>query len=213
MRQTIAGFLTAGFFGVIVLGGAYGLGKKSPSVPLTTFATGGSDVKGSRGFPIPTPTAVPTPEIFHQNVHSPDGTKQIMLTRISRGNGSATYEVGDADISGKDAVVLYTASVPVAARLSLPPNSWSPDNSYVYIYASESAVLVYRADGKPFPGGETARDVTADFHDKVSGKALRDVTGWDDAELLHVFTSLPDGSRSNPYWYDVVSRTFTGLPR
>lgn len=161
----------------------------------------------------PTPAATPPP-LKATSVHSPDGTMKVDMRQVSEVSGSVTYSVFTSLVGGANQHILYVATPPSGATITIPANSWSPDNAFVFIKSQTSlgmTFFVFHADGSVF--GDTTKyiDVGVLFKDQLPDLVLTDVTGWDSQNLLHVFTSAKDGTRGSSYWFDVDSSTFIEL--
>lgn len=160
---------------------------------------------------------IPTPKVplsKLQTVYTPDGTKKIVASGTPVDSTTESYVVTTSDPHGDHRVVLYQTSEEVGTRLILPQNSWSPDNRYVFLIKNKQSVLtvlVFSADGKEFSESTPYINLSTDFEKRLPSLTLRDVTGWDDNQLLHVMTSDKTGQRSSSYWFDVPSRSFIQL--
>ena len=97
--------------------------------------------------------------------------------------------------------------------MMLPANSWSPDNKYVFVQKKENGIIdsfVLKASGEPFVKTEQYLDVRALFEQHKTKYTLKDATGWDAPELLHITTV--NGSEKGPsYWFEIPSKAFLQL--
>ncbi len=159
---------------------------------------------------IPTPT--PTPTIKSQtttsvsDVHSADGTMILTMQKTINSSGISSYSFLVSSPNDKN-VLVYSKNLTNGA-ISLPANSWSPDNKYFFIKESDAGIdnyLVFKADGANFTNGDLLIDVVPLYTAKVQNYDLRDITGWDAPGLLHVLTTGPS------FWFDIGSRAFLQL--
>ncbi len=162
------------------------------------------------------PVSVPSTHVTTtlSDVHAPDGTRKLTMKRVTLTATESAYVVTTSDISGANRTVLYQTVLPVSDDLILPPNSWSPDNKFVFVKITSPqglSVQVFQSNGEAFGDGQPAVDVSQIFHEKLPDVALRDVTGWDDPSLLHVMTYAADKSIGFSYWFDMWGRNFIEL--
>lgn len=150
-------------------------------------------------------------------VHSPDGTRNLTMTEtVSPGATSSSYTFTVTDMETGATHVIYETREPKASVLSLPANSWSPDNKMVFVLGSSgdvSSAFVLNADGSAFADGSRFIDVGTLFSARLPDLTIRAVTGWDDPWLVHVTTRTADGQAGQSYWFDVSTRSFLGLNR
>ncbi len=146
----------------------------------------------SNSTPVAPPVLATTPK--ETEVKNLDGTHTLIL------NGDGSIFISD----DKGRRFLYSGT-----HLSLPPNAWAPDNSYVFVKQTEPAVtyLVFKTSGEPFSDTEKYLDVAALFGQKQPQRTLKDATGWDGVGLIHIKSDGPS------FWFDVASRSFLQLSR
>lgn len=160
-------------------------------------------------------TPAPTSHPVSQNIEvdSPDGALKFIENRELMSNGGIHYRFRTFTATG-DSHLLYEGILPVGEELSLPDNSWSPDNSYVFIMRRglfDLTAFVFHADGTAFPDGQPFIDMSVKFNDQLSALTLRNVTGWDGPGLLHVFTFNADKTKGPSYWFEVYDQAFIEL--
>lgn len=129
--------------------------------------------------------------------NSPDGKKILTMKKASSGN-EITYTFSDAD------TVVFTRIVNQATTLSIPFNSWSPDDKYFFVKETTPNTTNYYV----YPS-ET--NITDFFTQKLPNSKLVDVTGWASPTLLIVNTNKMDGGVSYSYWFDITSKSFIQL--
>lgn len=157
------------------------------------------------------PVLTPTPKI--QNVHSGDGTKNLSL-REGRDTqtGTKTYTLVASDVEGGNTHTILTTSVPSDETVSLPYNSWSPDNKYVFVQTTAPAqFLVLKASGEAFADEKQYLEVGPVFVDKKTGNTLSEVTGWASPTLLILTSTTASGERGPSYWFEVPSKVILQL--
>lgn len=160
------------------------------------------------------PTPVITPEIETSSQLSPDGTKKLTLTAKTNADLTKTYTFSSSNITDTSLEPLYRTTLPGDVSMHIPFNTWSPDNTYVFIQqttASESGAVVMRADGKPFQDGQQYLDVTSVFSAKDTGNTYQETTGWASETLLIMNTTQPNKEKGPSYWFEVPSKVITQL--
>ena len=167
----------------------------------------------NQGAPVTTlPAVAPSNQIY--DIHSPDGTKTLVLVSLPSSDGSITYAIHTSDVGGANAKKIYALTLGKGSSVNLSPNSWSPDNAFVYFTVKTPGgeqVLIVQADGTVFGDGQTSIDLAALFGSYTTEFTFREVTGWDAPGLLHVFTYNADGTKGPAFWFDVASRSFIEL--
>ena len=155
----------------------------------------------------PLPLATPTP-VKPIEVHSIEGSLKLIMQEKTLPEGINTYTFFVADITGENQRLLFTKTASGSGTMTIPANSWSPDNKYVFLRESENGsihVLVFKASGQAFADGQKYLDVIDLFAKRLTTEFITDVTGWDAPALLHVKAS------SFSYWFDIDSRSFLQL--
>ncbi len=111
-------------------------------------------------------------------------------------------------------ITLPTGDLSSSSTISLSFNSWSPKDEYVFVKLANSGgtdFLVFKASGIAFGENENFLAVTALFDKNHSDLKIKDITGWDADNLLHVLTIHEDNSKGPNFWFDVPSRSFIQL--
>ncbi len=115
------------------------------------------------------------------------------------------------DGSSTNEYALYTAKVQNPDNLSIPFNTWSPDNKYLFIQKNENGALVFKASGESITSDQTFFDVGDIFKDKVKNVVPKVVTGWASLTLLIVNTVKEDHTKGPSYWFEVPSQAIIQL--
>ncbi len=151
----------------------------------------------------------PTPAVSiseREEVRSPDGSMKIIMQKTKAGNGITSYSFF---VTGPETSMfeIYSKTL-TTGEMSVPLNSWSPDHKYLFITENDGNVdnyLVFKSTGKVFVDGKAYIDFRSHYTLKMTEFSLKDVTGWDAPDLLHVRTSGP------PYWFELGSNAFYRL--
>jgi hypothetical protein len=147
---------------------------------------------------------------LRNEVHSGDGTMTLIRKVELKSGQPQTYAFRVAHLTGdKNELPLFTRTAAAGPELSIPLNSWSPDNKYVYLQEKDATgqlnYLVFKATGEPWGNGEPYLDVRSYFTKKLAKSTLREATGWASPIFLNVVTN--EGAA---YWFDVTALAFWG---
>ena len=159
---------------------------------------------------IPAPQ-LPQPQVTSQI--SPDGTRELTMTVLPNNDLEKTYTFATMDADGGNQQIIYTATHS-AQTMSIPFNTWSPDNKYVFLTESTSSgtkALVMRADAQPVTETESNIDAAAVFDANTTGNVYQETTGWASDTLLIINTTLQDGSKGPSYWLEIPIKAVTQL--
>lgn len=163
----------------------------------------------------PSVTPSPVPANQKAEVHSPDGLVKVVLQKEVT-DGVARYTVTTSDIDGSNPVIILAKSTLTSESITIPANSWSPDDKLLFLkdeISTASSARVFKASGETFTAGEQYLDVNALFDAKKTGFTISDVTGWDSPTLLHIYTMADATTLGPAFWFDVPSKSFLRLAR
>lgn len=154
----------------------------------------------------------PTPAMQSSVVTSSDGIMKMTL-HTTKAQTTTTYTVTVSDQSGANLKQLFSTTLPQGSTLSIPANSWSTDNKYVFLLekaADGPHVLVFKASGEQFANGQQFLDVVALFNAKITTHTFAEATGWASPTLLVINTA--DSANPGPsYWFEIPSLSFIQL--
>lgn len=171
---------------------------------------------------IPTPTAVPvldknttptvafTPTGSTTSQISSDGTRTVVLNTITNKDSSTTYNVS----TDNNTQVIFSKTLPSGSSISIPYNTWSPDNTYFFIQendGTQTIIMVFNGNGQTFANGQSFLDLTGVFAQDEPDALFAAATGWASDNLIIILTKNPDGSESTSYWFGVPDESVTPL--
>jgi hypothetical protein len=143
------------------------------------------------------------------SVSSPDGKMVLTMKKEKVENGtkfSFSLEESESGINYD----LYARTVLTEGSFSVPANTFSPDNKYVFL--KEETVgkvnyIVFSIDQSPdFP------IVFSDlFNEKYDGYTITDATGWGGVNLIVFNTDKVEGGTGPSFWFEVPSKAFIQL--
>ncbi len=161
-----------------------------------------SQPSGSLSAPPPVPVvraAEPTV------VGSPDG-KMSLIMRKEKGNDTVTYKFTLKDEASGAQKEIFAKTEAAGATLSIPDNTFSSDNKYVFLKETGPSGVVYLVltETQNF-------DVSSLFTAKYQNYVIADATGWAGPTLLVINTNKVDGGTGPSFWFDVASHSFIQL--
>lgn len=168
-------------------------------------------------FPPEVPTTIPT-DIFPSAMEevvmdSPDGKMTLILKSQKRENYT-DYSFFTSDKTDSAVRLIFNKKEISSERITIPYNSWSPDNEYFFIEEFTPGInnyYVFFASGKNFADNQQYLDIQTLFLEKVTGFTITEMTGWAASNLLIVNTKVSEGDEKASFWFDVKSQRFIKL--
>ncbi|HZE86968.1 MAG TPA: hypothetical protein VE090_02055 [Methylomirabilota bacterium] len=163
----------------------------------------------------PTPTAPPPPQVDSSSQTSPDGTKKLTMTITSKNDADTkSYIFTTTDADGSNQQQIYTAILPPTESLTIPFNTWSPDNKYIFLQHNTkegNEALVLRANGEPMTETDQSFNAATLFAARGTPYTYQETTGWASETLLIFNTTNADGTKGPSYWLEVPSKAVIQL--
>ncbi len=197
--------LLIAFFALIIIGGLVFYYNPSSARPFIQIAKEpAAETTFTQAFNFS--PAVEEKKITTLETRSPDGSMKLTMQKTKNTDSSTIYSF---IVAGPQtpSVEIYTKTL-TAGAMSVPLNAWAPDNKHFFIAEDDGVLenyLVFKATGQAFEEGAPYIDFRAHYNKKMTEFSLRDVTGWDAPDLLHVRTSGP------AYWFELGSNAFYRL--
>jgi hypothetical protein len=146
---------------------------------------------------------------------SPDGKKQLKMIITTNKDSSKTYSLTTTDADGTNQQEIYSVIyMDTADSMSIPFNTWSPDDKYVFIThigVSGTEAIVFKANGEPITGTEPSINATEIFKTKITNNLYDETTGWASETLLLINTKTPAGGKGTSYWLEVPTKAIIPL--
>ena len=156
--------------------------------------------------PTPTPTPSNLPVITQTtSVDSPDSLESVVLEKTTK-EGENNYSLYVLNKEDNFKIFLFSKKTELNFDISIPFNTWSPDNRFVFIKEPRKTFLVWDTEGE-----EQSSNVSELFKAKYEDLILADVTGWAAPDLLIVNTKTEAGDIGPSLWFDVKSKSFIAL--
>lgn len=140
-------------------------------------------------------------------VDSPDG-KVTLAMKITKSGSGVTYSFSALE------KVIFEKTVDSSISFSIPGNTWSPDDKYVFLKevgpVSVNFFVLSAAKDSSQQDDQTA-SISNLFAVKYPDLTIKDVTGWGGINLVVVNSNNMDGSRGSSFWFDAPSHSFIQL--
>jgi hypothetical protein len=109
---------------------------------------------------------------------------------------------------------IFSAMVGSSTYFSIPSNTWSPDNKYVFLKETTPAGFSFfalSATGDPSTQNEQTANITDLFAAKYPSLKINDATGWGGMNLI-VFNTLNTGGSVGPsFWFEMPDHAIIQL--
>lgn len=164
-------------------------------------------------FLTPTPTIIIPSPIQITSMDSPDGTRTLTMER-QQIKDHFRNSFFTSIKSEKTKQLIFRKEEVLSQNLSIPYNTWSPDNIYVFIKEATPTInnyYVFFTSGNSFPDSSQYLNIQSLFEKKVSDYTILDVTGWAAPNLLLVNAKKNQSEKKVSFWFDVTSQSFTLL--
>jgi len=152
------------------------------------------------------PPAVPIAQASEAiTIGSPDG-KMSLTVKQQREGEMSTFTFTLKDEATGVWKEIFTKTVPSGVNMSIPDNTFSSDNKYVFLKEEGSDTTSYIVIT---PSG--ILDTSGMFEAKYEDFVITDVTGWAGPTLLVINTDKKEGGKGPSFWLDVASKSFIRL--
>lgn len=158
--------------------------------------------------------AEPQSKISTSSQISPDGAKNLTMKVMKNSDGTKTYDFLVSDGNGSDEQLVFSKTLDSSASITIPFNTWSPDNKYFFIEENlnnNKSVYVFKSMGAEFAEGESYIDVTDIFMKKDTGNNFDLATGWASETLIIINTKKQNDTKGPSYWFEVPTKAVIQL--
>jgi len=159
------------------------------------------------------PPVVKADELLETMVGSPDGKLSLKM-REEKGETDTTYSFMIMDLVKGSEKEIFWKKVPLGTTLSIPLNTFSPDDKYIFLKETGEGGIGYlllSASGTPLDKDALTLEISGLFLDKYPDYIITDVTGWGGVNLIVINTDKSDGGTGPSFWFDVSSHSFIQL--
>ena len=155
--------------------------------------------------------ASPSPEPILSAV-SGDGEVNLEM-RQTKGVETNTWTL-TASRAKETAKTIWWQVLPQDISMSIPFNTVSPDNKYLFLKqtkADKTRYLVLRVSGEPIMAESRAVEFAEEFESKYPEYVITEATGWGGINLIVFNTDKVEGGTGPSFWYEVPSGAFIRL--
>ncbi len=146
----------------------------------------------------------PTPNPNSQTVTSPDGK---MTLKMIRQKGQNDWEW----IVFADDKQIFSVNLPEDTTLTVPFNTFSPDNKYVFLKETSPSLVsypVFATSGQPLTQDGSMLEFSSLFSAKFPSYRITEATGWGGVNLIVFNTAKSDGGGGPSFWFEVPTHVF-----
>lgn len=143
------------------------------------------------------------------SVVAPNGKMSAKLTR-----DAVSYKLEVTDNVDDTTKQIYSANATDNVSFTLPDNTFSPDDKYLFIerdMGDKSTYLVMKTSGDDVVKDKKTVEVTSLFYEKYNDFKITDVTGWAAPTLLVINTDKKEGGIGPSFWYELPNGPFIRL--
>lgn len=163
--------------------------------------------------PFSAPTIAPPVPSETTTVISPDGTWKLTMKKKQKETTIAYSFLTGAEADSHEQLI-FNETIPTSQSFTIPYNTWSPDNKYVFLKESMpdgDRYYVLDASGNGFPDNSRYINVSDLFSQKLADYTVTEITGWADPYLLIINTKTKQGEQGPSFWFEIPSRSFIQL--
>lgn len=144
--------------------------------------------------------------------NSSDG--KINLEMKQKKNGSTITWTLTAKQGEEAANTIWWQTLPADTTISIPLNTVSPDNKYMFLKQTgpdKNRYLVLATSGKPLKSGAQTVEFAELFEAKHPEYKISEVTGWGGMNLIVLNTDKATGGIGPSFWFDLSGKSFIQL--
>jgi hypothetical protein len=159
------------------------------------------------------PVAQASQPVVLTAVGAPDGKFSLNMKQ-EKGKDATAYTFLMSDGTSGIQKEIYSQMVPTGTTLSIPANTFSSDDKYIFLEETSptaTGYFVLTSSGASITKDIQTLDISGLFMAKYQNYVITDVTGWAGPTLVIVNTNKSDGSLGPSFWFDVSSRGFIEL--
>jgi hypothetical protein len=144
---------------------------------------------------------------------SPNGKHSLTIENEKNGD-LVNQKISIIDEVSKETTDLLATSSLSSNLVTVPFNTFSPDNKYLFLKKNDNGVnkyFVLLANGKNIIDNNKLLEIGELFSKKYPNLILSEVTGWAAPNLIVINATKEDGSDFASYWLDLNSHSFIRL--
>ncbi|MDO8658412.1 MAG: hypothetical protein Q7K55_06730 [Candidatus Levybacteria bacterium] len=209
--ETISAITLAAFLGIFL---AMYNNNHRPKFSTFSIIPVMQEDQTSTASSLPAAPVLPKPQITSQI--SSDGIKQVIMKTTYNKDDTQTYTFSTTDGVSASEQIIISKTLDNTKTMSIPFNTWSPDNKYFFVQeqtkdGAVTGALVFKALGEPFSIEEKYFDVTDLFNKRNTGNNFSQTTGWASETLIIINTTTPTNAKGPSYWFEIPSKAIIQL--
>jgi|SRR3990172_2634416 len=145
---------------------------------------------------------------------SPNGKATLTMKNGKELKGVITQTFLIASEEDKTPVEIFKKDSNPDYLISVPDNSFSPDNKYIFLKyeeAGKNRYIVIRTDGEDLGKDIETIEIESLFSEKYPDFVITDVTGWGSYSLIVVNSDTKEGKTGPSWWFDLSNFSFIRL--
>src|SRR3989337_4110222 len=149
-----------------------------------------------------------------EEVLAPNGKMTLILRNVKKADGTTAQTFSVISEDEVTPLQIYTLNSGTDNSISIPFNTFSPDNKFIFLkkgQSEKSEYMVRRTDGKNIKGEDKTVEFTSLFYEKYPEFVITDVTGWGGTGLIVVNSNYLDGKMGPSFWFDLSGFSFIRL--
>jgi hypothetical protein len=161
-----------------------------------------------------TPAPIPVVQASQLTiVSSPDGKMNLtMKEKKNEGLVTFTFILSDEVKGVKNEI--FVKIVSSGTTFSIPANTFSPDNKYVFLKeenAGQANYFVLTTSGAEIVKDAQILDISSLFSAKYDNYKVTEMTGWGGMNLIVINTDKVEGGVGPSFWFEVPSKAIIQL--
>lgn len=148
------------------------------------------------------------------DILSPDGKTTLRMKNGKETGGTILQSFYIITENNNDPEIIFTKVSPSDNLISVPYNTFSPNDKYIllkYEKSGEVKYLVLSTDGKEIQENSKPVEITELFYKAFPEFIITDVTGWGGYTVIVVNTDTKDGKTGPSWWLDMTNLSFIRL--
>jgi hypothetical protein len=142
---------------------------------------------------------------------SPDG-KMTLSMKSEKVETGTRYSFSIKESESNISHEIYTMTAPAESIFTIPANTFSPDNKYVFLKESNGKQANYFVlSVNSSSNSQNSLDISPLFVAKHPDLTVTDMTGWGGINLIVFNTDKVNGGVGPSFWFDVPSKSFIQL--
>ena len=148
----------------------------------------------------------PAPTLF---ANSSDGEISLEMNQVKSAD-AITWTLTaskDEEVAQK----IWWQTMPKDTTMSIPFNTVSPDNKYMFLKqegSNKTRYLVLTVNGKPMMPETQTVEFGESFESKYPDYVITEVTGWGGINLIVFNTDKTAGGIGPSFWFEIPSKSF-----